>query len=351
MTATVSDHSVLIQSLLFAVPLWMHELRDCTEEQVIARAKGCAQVIAEKGDALQFKAKSASSRKSTAHAFNRLAEGLACAAYQPGGVTFAGLHWCVGSRHSGVAQELSGPCIAEVERERTDGPAAVRSGVMTGLPRSATPVAHGYSAADIYDLAVLAVRTDRWRPTLLWAERVEAAWSAIACALVEEQNLPSRRDLVIIARDASADVIDGNMRHRGIDKRAATFGERRVNFDRYWFRLPGTPLADRVVDDVALSQIWPCLAPGMQEALIALVVHGDYAVAAESLGLKYYTFCARVRHARLAFLRYWHEGEVPSSIWGRDKLRGRGSSGRTAVRVHARSAKLRSSVHPDGSTA
>lgn len=30
-------------------------------------------------------------------------------------------------------------------------------------------------------------------------------------------------------------------------------------------------------------------------------------------------FCARVRHGRLRFLRYWHEGETPSRLWGSDR--------------------------------
>jgi hypothetical protein len=211
---------------------------------------------------------------------------------------------------------------------------------MTGLPRSATHIAHGYAASDVYDLAVYAVRTDHWRPSLEWVERVEAAWSAIACALVEADQPPHRGELVIIGRDASADVIDGNMRHRGVDKRGATFGEVRTSFDRFWFRLPGTPLADRVVEDLALIQIWPRLNEDLQEALVTLAVHGDYSVAAEALGLKYYTFCARVRRARIDFLRHWHEGETPSTTWGNDKRQGR-DTGRTAVRVLAQRRRNR----------
>lgn len=44
-------------------------------------------VIAEHGDSLQYR------DTHSAEAFNRLAEGLAAAAYQPGGVSFAGMLW------------------------------------------------------------------------------------------------------------------------------------------------------------------------------------------------------------------------------------------------------------------
>lgn len=211
---------------------------------------------------------------------------------------------------------------------------------MTGLPRSATAIAHGYTAADVYDLAVYAVRTDHWRPTIEWAERVEAAWSAISLALVEATEAPYRRELIHIGRDASADVIDGNMHHRGIDKRGATLGEQRVSFNRYWFRFPSTPLADRVVDEVALTQIWSQLKPDMQEALVMLAVHGDYSVAAQALGLQYYTFHARIKRARRQFFALWHEGEAPSSMWGHDRRQGRETS-RTAVRVLAQRRRNR----------
>jgi hypothetical protein len=212
------------------------------------------------------------------------------------------------------------------------------------LPRAATHIAHEYTLSDVYDLAVYCVRTDHWRASIEWNERVEAAWSAIALALVESEDAPSRRELIFIGRDASADVIDSNMRHRGVDKRSASFGETRVNFGRYWTRLPRTPLEDRVIDDLAMSQIWPRLRPELQEALIALATHNDYAIAARSMGLKYYTFCARVRRARTQFLRHWHEGETPSAVWGRDKLQGR-DTGSTAVRVMA---KRRRKAKADG---
>lgn len=133
----VSLDTSLVESLRFAVPLWVHDLQGCTEEQLIARAKRCAQVVAEKGDALQFKGQSVAARQSTAHAFNRLAEGLACAAYQPGGVVFAGIHWCVGSRHMGANQGTSGPCDAEAQRawdEATSPPRTRRPIVDVELP-------------------------------------------------------------------------------------------------------------------------------------------------------------------------------------------------------------------------
>lgn len=91
-TAIAEDrrYDALMETLALAVPLRIWELRGRTPEQRAVIARRCAQVVAERGDALMFRSK----KGATASAFNALAEGLACAAYQPGGVTFAGRHWC-----------------------------------------------------------------------------------------------------------------------------------------------------------------------------------------------------------------------------------------------------------------
>ena len=82
----------LVATLELAVPLWIWELRVYTDKQRAARGNRCAGIVAEQGDILQFGSKQ---KGKVAGAFNALAEGLACAAYVPGGVTFAGRHWCV----------------------------------------------------------------------------------------------------------------------------------------------------------------------------------------------------------------------------------------------------------------
>jgi hypothetical protein len=79
---------LLIETLRFAVPLWIVKVRAWTAAERIRRAGTCAHIIASHGDALQFPEKN-----TTAMAFNALAEGLAIAALQPGGVTYGDQHW------------------------------------------------------------------------------------------------------------------------------------------------------------------------------------------------------------------------------------------------------------------
>jgi hypothetical protein len=83
----VSNTELLTISLQAAVPLRILEMRDWTPERRIEAACECADVVASHGDDLQYGGKHA------ADAFNKLALGLACLSYAPGGVTFMGEHW------------------------------------------------------------------------------------------------------------------------------------------------------------------------------------------------------------------------------------------------------------------
>lgn len=83
-------HAATLEATLsLAVPLWIHRVREWSVEHRLERARACAQIVAEKGDVLQYGGK----KGEAADAFNRLAEGLAIAAFQPGGVKFRGMHW------------------------------------------------------------------------------------------------------------------------------------------------------------------------------------------------------------------------------------------------------------------
>jgi len=86
---------VLLITLELAVPMRITELLRMTSTQResvrMVWAKAAAQAIASQGDVLQYGSKK---RGEAAKVFNRIAMGLAAAAFQPGGITFAGCqHW------------------------------------------------------------------------------------------------------------------------------------------------------------------------------------------------------------------------------------------------------------------
>ena len=91
MTAADSMPAALGPALSAAVPLYILSMTSLTDDERITLARECSQVIASHGDDIMFRSHK---KGKTAQAFDALARGLAAAAYQPGGITFAGLHWC-----------------------------------------------------------------------------------------------------------------------------------------------------------------------------------------------------------------------------------------------------------------
>jgi hypothetical protein len=90
----IASHPVLIETLRLAVPLWMDQLhhlhQSARDRKIRTWAADAADAVAHRGDTLQFGGK----KGEAAQVFNHLARGLAAAAHQPGGITFAGEHWC-----------------------------------------------------------------------------------------------------------------------------------------------------------------------------------------------------------------------------------------------------------------
>ncbi len=90
MTELNSVRELLRTTLQVAVPMWIERLKRQSWASVQERAHVAADVVASKGDIIQFKSKT---KGETAAAFNALAEGLAALSFCPGGVTFLGDKW------------------------------------------------------------------------------------------------------------------------------------------------------------------------------------------------------------------------------------------------------------------
>lgn len=82
--------TLLQMTLAVAVPMWIERMKKKPWSAIVIRAQECAQVVAEKGDIIQFKS---AKKGETANAVNHLAEGVACLAFVPGGVTLFGQHF------------------------------------------------------------------------------------------------------------------------------------------------------------------------------------------------------------------------------------------------------------------
>lgn len=116
--AAAMARSTLAVSLEAAVPLWIVKWRRATPEHRCNRARACGEIVTHHGDAILYKEKRRAPKwevaeglgrvkihdgnPGSASAFNALAEGIALAAYQPGGITVFGHHWHLGCPAQGT---------------------------------------------------------------------------------------------------------------------------------------------------------------------------------------------------------------------------------------------------------
>lgn len=174
----------------------------------------------------------------------------------------------------------------------------------------------GYTLADL-DVLTRSALSSGWGARIGQPARYELAWSAIAEALCAAGERPRPGELVWAGREAISGYLHDERRHSG----RAPDGTERPSFVMYWDEVARSSRSPEgpVVERLALAQIWARLREEEREALTALAAYGEYALAAQALGLRYNTFCMRIHRGRERFLRLWHEGEKPSRAWGRDR--------------------------------
>lgn len=118
------DSTVLVETLRAAVPQWVDQLsrlpvarREVVRQEWAARG---AQLVASHGDLLMFPKQAGKRHRKacpgpdtcsclvgTAEVFNAMARGLAAGAFAPGGITFAGVHWCVNHARCEAAEQAA----------------------------------------------------------------------------------------------------------------------------------------------------------------------------------------------------------------------------------------------------
>ncbi|WP_255951590.1 hypothetical protein [Streptomyces odontomachi] len=201
-------------------------------------------------------------------------------------------------------------------------------------------VLHGYTLRDLDQLVRTGLQRNPWYAACDADERYAAGWHAAVELLYSAEGPPAPRDIVQAAWRAADDCTRRDMQHRGIPRARGdnyTGRDDVPHFHAYWntiARHTASP-EEPVVERLALSQIWPRLAPRFQAALLALAAHDDYQAAADDLGLSRATFYAQVRHARNAILALWWEGETPRRGW-RDRRRTTEPTQQHTISAHLR---------------
>lgn len=175
---------------------------------------------------------------------------------------------------------------------------------------------HGYTLSDIHHLTRYVIKADRWNTAADVTDRADAVSFGIVEHLCLAADPPDRNTLLRVGFDASDRHVNQEMRHLGYawNERGRSTGAA-DGFTRYWTPAHTPSPEHRVIDRVALSQIWPRLTRREQQAFNALAATGSYDLAAQTLGISTASLRVRICHARRHFLTLWHHGETPSTPW------------------------------------
>lgn len=179
-----------------------------------------------------------------------------------------------------------------------------------------SPVAHGYTMRDLEHLTRIVLRLDRWYIAADGEERYDAVWFGITEYLLTATDPPTRRELLNAGTSASDARVKDDMRTHG--RCTQTYGPM-PRFHAYWNPANPPSPEPRIVDHIAVQQIWPLLQPRQREALTALATTGDYDKAAAVLGVTKGTFGVLISTGRRRFYSWWHEHETPSRQWRTDR--------------------------------
>jgi len=181
-----------------------------------------------------------------------------------------------------------------------------------------TTIAHGYTMRDLDQLSKIACRQDRSLASDA-DTRYNAAWSAIAEHLCAAEEPPTPHDLITVGWQAIYREVR-EMRHMfgHRDKDGTNEVASSQRYRQYWTLLPERP-EEGIVERIAVGQILTTIPDLYREAVVALAVHGDYQAAANSLGLKYVTFTARMSVARKQFRAQWFAPETAPPMKGTDR--------------------------------
>jgi hypothetical protein len=190
------------------------------------------------------------------------------------------------------------------------------------LNASDAEIRHGYSYQDVRKLAGYAAHRSHWQRAMSAQDRFDLAVSAIAEFVLTAEDRPRQSDLVTVGVQAINHDIAARMRQQGTSYHKPIDGQgpNMANFCMYWWPYIGYVGSHEtgIVDVIAMSQILARLKLAHRDVILALVTHGTYDKAADSLGKTRRTFICYLSLARKEFLTLWHEDERPSRIWGHD---------------------------------
>jgi hypothetical protein len=196
--------------------------------------------------------------------------------------------------------------------------------ILPFVPDGDVELRHGYTLSVVNEMAVSAVMRGAWYRSLPLTERLDAAYGAIIEHLYATDVKPDSGELFRAAWNAMRRHVEDDWHTRGVSRRSSVYDGAKTmpSYWRYWSSHAQNTVSheNRLVEQIALWQIWDELRPSHQRILTALAELDDHRLAATSLGYtKRSGYSVMLSDARRAFLRLWHEHEQPSKPWGHDR--------------------------------
>jgi DNA-directed RNA polymerase specialized sigma24 family protein len=187
------------------------------------------------------------------------------------------------------------------------------------------PLRFGLTFADLVGAARRAVKYDFGTRGFDYEDRYETAWFGVVECLYAASEPVEAYDLYIAGLDALRKMRSDDRRTRGFKNQDSYNGPGSApGFVTYWLP-PSTQtqteagFAARLVDEMAVRQVFALLTRPQREALLALALHSDYNTAARSLGLSLEAFAGRLKNARVTFFAAWYAPDPVPDGWTRNQ--------------------------------
>lgn len=178
---------------------------------------------------------------------------------------------------------------------------------------------HGFTRRDIDHMARAACLADRSHSSDM-TTRYDTAWSAIALALCEADEPPTRADLVRTGWQAIYADVKAMNRLYGVDStNRAGEAASAPRFVTYWTHIPHDSASESLIERIAVWEILATLWDVEHDAVQALADHDDYQAAADSLGIAYKALIRNLNAGRTRFRRRWYAPDSSPTIRHTDR--------------------------------
>ncbi|MFJ8929293.1 hypothetical protein ACIRLA_22210 [Streptomyces sp. NPDC102364] len=175
-------------------------------------------------------------------------------------------------------------------------------------------VRHGFTLDDVERIAWgVAASSDRWHRATPVGERHDHARYGIVVHLLAADAPPTDRDLYTAGLAEINRAVHSEFTAVGRTDTADERGEFGYlpQVARYWHQAVTNPVEERVLERLALAQVWPLLTDLQRGALATLASCGDYEQAATALGVKLSALDMRLAAGRRKVAAAWFEHETP----------------------------------------